>query len=241
MVMTTLETAELTKYAANAFLATKITFINEMADLCETRRRERAGRRARHGPRRSHRQEVPARRPGLRRLLLSEGHDRTRAHGAGVRRARAPRGDGRAGERHAQGCHGLARDRRRAVAACAARRSACSACRSSPTPTTCARRRASPSFPRCRMRARMVRAYDPAAMHEAEPLLPGVHWCDRRVRRRARAPTCWCSSRSGTSSARSISRAFGSVMKSRVLVDLRNVYRRRRVRAAGFTYRSIGR
>lgn len=30
-----LETAELIKYAANAFLATKITFINEMADICE--------------------------------------------------------------------------------------------------------------------------------------------------------------------------------------------------------------
>jgi len=29
------ETSELTKYAANAFLATKITFINEMANLCE--------------------------------------------------------------------------------------------------------------------------------------------------------------------------------------------------------------
>src|SRR5215216_4096666 len=28
-------TAELTKYAANAFLATKVTFINEIADLCE--------------------------------------------------------------------------------------------------------------------------------------------------------------------------------------------------------------
>ncbi len=28
-------TAEITKYAANAFLATKITFINEVADLCE--------------------------------------------------------------------------------------------------------------------------------------------------------------------------------------------------------------
>jgi len=30
-----LETSELIKYAANAFLATKITFINEIADLCE--------------------------------------------------------------------------------------------------------------------------------------------------------------------------------------------------------------
>jgi UDPglucose 6-dehydrogenase len=35
VVFTSLETAELIKYAANAFLATKITFINEMADLCE--------------------------------------------------------------------------------------------------------------------------------------------------------------------------------------------------------------
>lgn len=36
MVFTSRRTSELIKYAANAFLATKITFINEMADLCES-------------------------------------------------------------------------------------------------------------------------------------------------------------------------------------------------------------
>jgi UDPglucose 6-dehydrogenase len=34
-VITSLEAAELIKYAANAFLATKITFINEVANLCD--------------------------------------------------------------------------------------------------------------------------------------------------------------------------------------------------------------
>src|SRR5207244_6618427 len=35
ILFTKRRTAELIKYAANAFLATKVTFVNEIADLCE--------------------------------------------------------------------------------------------------------------------------------------------------------------------------------------------------------------
>ena len=49
-IMTTdLESAEMIKYAANAFLATKITFINEIAALVRTHRCRRKNGVQRHG------------------------------------------------------------------------------------------------------------------------------------------------------------------------------------------------
>ena len=74
IVYTSRRTAELIKYAANAFLATKITFINEIADLADEVGDRRAGGGARHWARQSHRLEVSSPRSRFRWLLLSEGH-----------------------------------------------------------------------------------------------------------------------------------------------------------------------
>ena len=67
---------ELTKYACNAFLATKISFINEIAALCEATGADVHAVARGNGSRRAHRAQVPSPRPGLRRLLLSQGHRR---------------------------------------------------------------------------------------------------------------------------------------------------------------------
>ena len=79
--------AELIKYASNAFLATKVTFINEMADICEKCAvdvqevargmgldRRIAGKFLHAGP-------------GLRRLVFSQGYRGAGGHRPALRRA----------------------------------------------------------------------------------------------------------------------------------------------------------
>ena len=82
------------EYAANAFRATNITFINEIADLCEKVGAPTSRRSARHRPRQPHRLEVPACRPVLRRLVLPED-TLARSDRAGLRGADPHRRDGR--------------------------------------------------------------------------------------------------------------------------------------------------
>ena len=108
ILFTSIETAELIKYAANTFLATKITFINEIADLCEkvganvNDVARGIGLDGRIGA------EVPPCRSRLRRLLLPQGHAGPGQDRAGLRRAAQDRRDGRRGERGAQARHGRA-------------------------------------------------------------------------------------------------------------------------------------
>ena len=101
ILFTARRTSELIKYAANAFLALKITFINEMADLCEAVGADvqqvargigldkRIGGHA--GPDLQTQYRRHARFPGPRR---DPGPDRPRGHGPGLRSRR--HGGGRA-------------------------------------------------------------------------------------------------------------------------------------------------
>jgi UDPglucose 6-dehydrogenase len=239
VVMTTLETAELTKYAANAFLATKITFINEIANLCE-----KVGANV---------QDV-ARGMGLDGRIGKKFLHAGPGYGGScfpkdtlalVRTAQeygAPArivetvvqvNDTRKGamaSRVMQACGGSVRGKTVAVLGVAFK------------PNTDDMRDA-PSLaivPALQDAGATIRAFDPAAMHEAEGLLPGVTWCSDAYDAATGADVAVLITEWNEFRALDLDR-LGALMRTRAMVDLRNVYRPDDVRAAGFTYSSIGR
>lgn len=239
IVMTGLETAELTKYAANAFLATKITFINEMADLCEKLGADvqdvargmgldgRIGRKFLHAGPGYGGSCFPKDTLALTRTAQEVG--------APVRLVETvvqinDRRKGAMAGRIMQACGGHVRGKTIGILGVAFK------------PNTDDMRDA-PSLsivPALQDAGAVVRAYDPEAMHEAERLLPGVTWCDDPYAVAEGASAVALLTEWNEFRALDFER-LGAAMTDRVFVDLRNVYRPDVVRALGFAYSSVGR
>ena len=239
ILFTGLETAELTKYAANAFLATKITFINEIADLCE-----RVGANV---------QDVARgmgmdRRIGQKFLHAGAGYggscfpkdtlalvETGRDAGAvlSIVEAVITANDARKA--------GWARADRRARSAVrpGAARSRSSASPSSPTPTTCARRRRLPSSRRSRSKGRRSASTIPKGMPNARALIDGVAWCDTPLEAATGADGVVLTTEWEAYRAMNLA-GLKSAMRGDLFYDLRNVYKPWEVSRFGFRYFGVG-
>ncbi len=239
IIMTALETAELIKYAANAFLATKITFINEIANLCERVNADvhdvargigldgRIGRKFLHAG------------PGYGGSCFPKDTlalARTAAdHGTPIRlvettidindkRKRAM------ADRVVAMCGGSVKGKVIGVLGVTFK------------PNTDDMRDA-PSLdivPALQKAGARIQAYDPAGMHEAKPLLPDVNWTDDAYAAATGADALVILTEWNEFRALQLDR-LAKIMKRRAIVDLRNVYNPADAAAAGFAYSSIGR
>jgi UDPglucose 6-dehydrogenase len=239
MVIAALETAELTKYASNAFLAAKITFINEIADLCERVGADvqtvakgmgldgRIGRKFLHAgpgyggscfPKDTLALARTAQDKGVPMRLVEatiEVNDRRKKHMA---------------SRIIAACGGTVSGKTIAVLGLAFK------------PNT-DDMRASVSLdviPALQEAGAIVRAYDPEGMTEAAKLLNDVAWCKNAYDAMQNADAVAILTEWNEFRALDLTRAK-TALKTPVMIDLRNIYRPEEIRAAGFTYVSIGR
>ena len=240
LLITDLESAELTKYAANAFLAAKISFINEMSALCESVGADvhavakgmgldaRIGRKFLHpGPgyggscfpkdvlalvRTAQEHGTPMR--IVEAVVEANAAQRARM----LKKIRAALGGSESGK--ALGVLGLTF------------KPETDDMRDSP---------ASAILPSLLENGARVRAHDPKGIDEAKRLLPaGIDYCDDiyETLRHADAAilmTEWNAYR-GLDLARVL-----RMMNGRVFIDLRNVYEPSEMREYGFDYVGVGR
>ena len=239
ILFTKLETSELIKYAANAFLAAKITFINEVADLCEKLGADvhdvakGIGLDGRIGAKFLH----PG--PGYGGSCFPKD---TMALVRTAQEAQSPL-------RIIETVADINEKRKKAMAS-----RVVAACGGSAAGKTIAvlgltfkpntdDMRESPSLdivPALLAAGARVKAHDPEGMDEAKKLLPGIEYCAGPYEAMQGADalvivTEW-------NAFRNLDMArMKAALKAPVVVDLRNVYNPREMAAAGFRYTSIGR
>jgi UDPglucose 6-dehydrogenase len=232
-------TAELIKYASNAFLATKITFINEIADLCEQVGADvqevarGMGLDNRIGAKFLH----PG--PGFggscfpkdASALIKTAHD----HGVPLRLVEA--------------VAAVNDQRKRAMA-----RKVVLALGGSVRGKTIAvlgltfkpntdDTRDSPAIPlitALQDLGAIVRGYDPAGMEQAKPHLPDVHYCQSAYSAAEGAEALVIATEWEQFRALDLSR-LKDVMARPLIIDLRNIYRDDEMQRAAFRYVPIGR
>jgi UDPglucose 6-dehydrogenase len=239
LMFTARRTAELIKYAANAFLATKITFINEIADLSEKVGADiqevargigldnRIGTKFLHAGPGYGGSCFPKDTRAL--VKIAEDHDAQLRIVESVVTVNDNRKRAMA-RKVAQALGGNLRNKAIAVLGLAFK------------PDTDDMREA-PSIPLitglCDMGAK-VRAFDPASMTEARRELPDIDYCDDAYACAEGADalvivTEWVQFR-----ALDLQR-LKRIMKQPVMIDLRNVYRPTEMADLGFAYSSVGR
>ena len=232
-------TAELTKYAANAFLAVKISFINEIANLCEAVDADvqdvarGIGLDNRIGPKFLHAG------PGYGgscfpkdTLALLQTADVAGVDQRIVRTTVAVNDDRKAqmAERVERAVGGDLSGKTVGVLGLAFK------------PNTDDMREA-PSIPLIQglvERGAKVSAFDPVARHQAEQVLSGIQFADNAYAAADGADVLVIVTEWDEFRALDLDKVAGS-MRGKVLVDLRNVYDREDAEGAGLVYYGVGR
>jgi UDPglucose 6-dehydrogenase len=239
MIFTSLETAELTKYAANSFLATKISFINEIADLCEKVGADvqdvargigldgRIGRKFLHAGPGYGGSCFPKDCLALVRTAIEKG--------APVRivETAAKVNDERKiamAERIVRACGGSVAGKAIAILGLAFK------------PNTDDMRE-SPSLaivPRLKELGATIRAFDPESMAEAKKLMGGVAYCANAYETMDGADALVILTEWNEFRALDLARVK-TLLRSPTVIDLRNIYKPADMASAGFYYFSVGR
>ncbi|MBF0093239.1 MAG: UDP-glucose/GDP-mannose dehydrogenase family protein [Alphaproteobacteria bacterium] len=239
ILFTSRETSELIKYAANTFLATKITFINEIADLCEAVGADvhdvakgigldgRIGRKFLHAGPGYGGSCFPKDTLALVRTATACGSPLRIVETVVDVNDRRKR---RMAQKIVDLCDGSVEGKVVAVLGVTFK------------PNTDDMRDA-PSLdiiPALQKAGASVRAFDPEGMDEARKMLDGVVWCENAYDTMIGADVLAVITEWNEFRNLDFER-IKSLMKTPRLVDLRNVYNPHDVAAAGFRYAGIGR